>query len=864
MTRVNLLNFRGPVLIASPEYPGVIGTSVIGDAVRQLGQNLRQQGIRSIVVIPGGCIDTFRGANKVGDLFEASIDGQPVIALASKFKNISPDPATEMEAILEFTHLFWREISEHNFGNISLINAHDWPMGMLFLLKPAKSKGIPKVFTPYSSDRLIHLSPDQIKQWAVSQAFHRGCISGFKAGVWGADLVTMWTNVFMQHLLRDEDGNTYSDFMTDMVGTGNLHKFFVLEHGGHAWTPADGTHMTLEYTRRMEQAYLRAMYGEGYEFSLKIGKYGKSEISTLVISLTEKNPEDERAQILFERMKKYHPDITDIRVLPKAVQNYPGEVRSKGYRGNMGGLVQGLKEVCAKYDGKENGRGDVSLVFLNGGDGERGFVCTLNSCNKGELMLGNKTIGAISQDSAHLIAMQLPVGHAHVIAFGCDNYLMPNGEIKVGDHLLNRAKQGIILFGQQVKLKDVHIEQVDYLKDFGIFFVDPVTGQIMCFGEKVKKDGKFDLKWASDQLDKYGGDSCYINTFFFAFRSDVAVAMCEGLDKKSTLDPRKAMHEAYDLDISNHFTSALFATKEEWTVRFDKEKKGSSKGFAFDDWMYLWEYAQNVKKVAGDKPELVIGGANVGDGKETWSDIGTIAEHYYKTRAILSDNSSIRNVSRQAMGLVTNTNVYRSVVGSVELPKEGECFISRSVFRKGAKIGKNVIIIDSIFDKYVDIPDNTIIVGSRLYHVKFASHTSAEKFIYHVQQDPSEELVVKDNCAYSTIYLINGKKMTGVFPIPLTGKEDSPNKDEKDAYLGHYIKDGKMVEQPIAGLEKITDDKLLERLKAVNPDDQDPDLSRPSVKHIKRLNSLNKTDEVQKELLEDIEEVIPPEEPKHI
>ncbi|HTY13864.1 MAG TPA: hypothetical protein VMD02_06730, partial [Candidatus Omnitrophota bacterium] len=359
--------------------------------------------------------------------------------------------------------------------------------------------------------------------------------------------------------------------------------------------------------------------------------------------------------------------------------------------------------------------------------------------------------------------------------------------------------------------------------------------------------GNFDLEFAHRLLGNFGGDSVYKNTFFFAFRRDVAEAWAKGYDRPSALDGRP-LHETYDLDFSNHFTAAcLTSTKEQWMATY--ADKG--KGFAKSDWEFLWDHAQDIKKMADG-----LGGADIGSGDETWSDIGTIGEYFSRLKGILSPDAQIRRKSREMMGIPGAKAVHRAAVDDVTFTGESH-YIGRSVFKRGGKIGNNVIVIGSIFESYVDIPDNTIIIGSRIHHVNFDQNSKSPKLIYFVNQDSEEaSLTIQGNTAYSSIYLMNGQTLLGGFPIPLTGKETKRNqgtgRSAIEPYLNHYAMDGKMVEQSISGIGAITDSSLIAQLVHLGtPADS---AAKPSVKNLKRVNSLSRSDKAAEGLKREIEE----------
>lgn len=839
MPRINLINYPGKVILAAMEMAGVRGKSRAAHMVRDTADFLQKRGVQATVVLPSSGVENFN-AQSLGSAHLGRVDRIEVLAVDSQLTTLYPEGPLALSQIRSWANNVWEVIAHGKLGRVGLLHGIDHPAGILLWEQSEGLAGIRTVFMPMDPVRFDQVMPIQsegeFRRFGdpMRGSFHQGGISGFKAGVLASSVVTLW-DVAQLNELRDPQKTTYAGFIKYLAER-ESGKFHIL---GRGWTPDSESSIPRSYITEIISVYLKALYGTGHEFSVNVGGIPLKDIDVALVSTAEKNPEDLRSPILLQRMKDAHPEIGLIDTAIRYVARYPRPVE-QGFRGNMGGVVQMLKEIVENpMFLSQNPQGNF-FAFLNGGDGERGFVTTLNSCVKGELVLGERSIGAMSFDSAAMVARQLPSGDkGWVVIFGCDNFMVPNGPIVIGDHLLSETKQGLVMLGLQERVMGNSLDRINYLKDLGIFFIDPKTGNILSFREKMQDANQnFDLSTATEMLNLHGGQNVYKNTFFFAMRADVAAVFYRGLCRPSSLDG-KPLHETYDLDYSLHFTTpALMENKADWMALY--EKKG--KGFARSDWEYLFEHAHRVKELAGG-----IGGADIGSGEQTWSDIGTIGEYYSRLSQILDDNETTRRVARKMMGVPESISETRSYLDNVNL-NNGNHYISHTVFKKGGKVGSHVIIIDSLFEEYVEIPDNTIILGSQIYRIKFKPEDRSPKLLYGLSQNSHEaEFVIESNCAHSSIFLLNGQRVAGIFPINLTGKEirrsSSPGKSERDRddQLHYYVLDGKMTAQGIFGIGEIVDGWLIDRL--LNFGTDPGSVEEPSVKNIKRINSLTETND---------------------
>ncbi|MCU0640703.1 MAG: hypothetical protein MUC35_01295 [Candidatus Margulisbacteria bacterium] len=857
--KLNLINNKGPLVHVAREYGNAARHGYLSQLVRRVVERQRHEsGLDVRVVIPfsaGLDLKEIEGLQDKGKYLEGLIDNVPVYVIKdgelgpADHEGIYPPEATALQSYAHFANNFWALVREQVFGHDLLAQMWDHPMGWVCSQRPFDLGRVRTIFTPVEpADYFMSFDQSQIQALSlrsIADMEHFGGrgVSGFMTGLQFADTVTEWYSGFFGDFRREVEQRfpSLASFLVPLMKSG---KFEALA-ASRGWRPKHETDIPKACIDALELAYLHTLFGRSYDFSINVGRLPKTDMGGLLVSITEKNPEDPRAPILADRYRRAQKDLPVIRTSVRYVANYPGQ-HDAGFRGNCGGVVQMLKQL--DHDQALAERQGPILAFLNGGDGERGFVTTLASCVKGELLLGERTIGDLSQDAGALVGRQLPHGgDGWVVIYGCDNFLLPNGEIKLGDHLLSRAEQGVILLGHSEKIAGRRLNEINYLKGLGVFFIDARSGEIVSFVEKMtdpKNKNDFDLPRAQAMLTQHGGESIYKNTFFFAMRRDVAQAWYRGYEQASELTGQP-LHETYDLDFSLHFTTAAMTpNKEDWMTLF----KTKGKGFAHGDWERLWDHAHRIKQMAGG-----IGGADIGSGDETWSDIGTIEAFHDRLARLLDRNDDIRSVSRRALGVPEFEAEFQSLTAKVEFANDSH-LILRSVFKNGGRIGNNVIVIGSVFEEFADIPDNTYVIGSHVYRLNFKPDDRSPRLIYALHQEATDHpLTVEGNSAHSTTHLISGQKMHGIFPIYLSGKESANGPDGmpiKDQFTGHYLLNGKLTNQPILGMTGISDANLQRRLIDLGTDPET--VARPSVKNIKRLTSLSQSDSVARALAKEI------------
>ncbi|HTY13369.1 MAG TPA: hypothetical protein VMD02_04185, partial [Candidatus Omnitrophota bacterium] len=426
--RTNPINYNGRILITGMELGGVRGKGIAGKATLEMANFLSQRGIQCTVVIPSSMAEPFN-ARSFGNYHVGTVGQVNVVALDSSLTTIYPE---NLSSARNFTREFWKYAVGQGNG-FSLVHGLDWPSGITLWEHPEELPALRTVFSPFNPlkyDRIlaVHNQGEGARFGDhIHGSFHHNGISGFKAGVLSADVVTFWSRAQLAGI-SDPAISHYGLFMQHGMST-NPDKFKVFEQDGNPWTPEDLTSLPWRYVSRLQAFYLEALFGSGHDYSLNLASARplSTDINGLNISTTEKHVGEKRGNILKRRMEQAYPGL-NIHIHPRFVAKYQDSSVYQGYRGNVGGIIQMLQAISKDPDPE-----GTHLAFLNGGDGERGFVTTLNSCVKGELVLGEKSIGEISQLSAAMVARQLPAKHGWVVIFGCDNFMIPNGPIRIGD-----------------------------------------------------------------------------------------------------------------------------------------------------------------------------------------------------------------------------------------------------------------------------------------------------------------------------------------------------------------------------------------------------------------------------------------------
>ena len=824
---ISFIKGKGSIIHLSNVYNGLIKNDPqmgkFGNTISRIASVQAGKGLNVKVVVPKVRNIDLEGFTQVNEnLLTKAINNVDVCVVGKEFSKPYPQGEHSIDEYEDFAKGFIEILKKGTFGKVSVVHAHDYGMGMVFPY--IEGEDIIKVFTvydPINFDHIFKLKPshpglyhDPFQGYA-----HNGGLSGLKAGIWTADITTMWDEGYLNQLTEK---TTYKGFLKHID---NINPFYRMRT---SWRPWDDSEIPESAIESFSRGYLQSLYGKGHKFSINLFREPLCPDKVLV-SVTERIQEQDDRGAMVENSLKEASEEKSLNV--EVVRR--GQ-KVKAYGDNVGGLVQMFEAIFSKGDSGYNKKGTY-YALLTGGVGERLMnICMAAGGIKGEVLLGRSTLNQIAIKQAKIIAQQLKDGgEGFVVMFGNDNVIIPNGPIVTGDHLLSAATQKLILFAQPEQVMNIPPEKnIDYLKGLGIMLADPKTGELLEFHEKLaKRDNTgdhFDIDFIKARLEKSEATSVYKNSFYMAMSLDVAELFYKLYSEKTHKDATKKFHEVYAIDWSSRFVEAAISTQQAWMDRYDT-KEEIQKIYDRGDWEYLWKAAQEVKAKAGG-----IGVADIGQ-EAKWYDVGTIKElHRLYTLLVDNSNPEQRDLFREIMKLPLDKTIDNSYVAGVDIKNMENVLISNSVFEKGGSVGRNCVIIDSYFHEYTEIPSNTVVVGSNLYTIDNEQHKSQtkSKLIYCVHKN--DRFWFNNEVAVASVFFHDGTVKAGEFPIELTGKErvlDAEGQPVKDSILKHYNLDGKIKAQPIKGIAL-------------------------SVSGVKYLYSATKAKQVYRDLLDQIQKFI--------
>lgn len=705
------------------------------------------------------------------------IDGMPVYVI--KPPSSSDGGKTGRDGYEFFSKSFWTLMGDPRFfKRVAIVHGHDMIAGPLFALVPESLKGVSTVFTPYRVHRV---------SWET------------QLGLSLANTVAVWTQGDWKAIQKKRH-----DRLLKMIENN-----VALRLMSASSLTLRQTRMSRRLYRELEanlcEAYLRALYSYGYEFSANV-QNNPYRPSAALINVTERqSPEMGWMRAVIERDLSRTSKWGDIIVVKKG-----RPIGVEGFRGDLGGILQLLGRTLEL--GKEEGR--AYLGILSGGRASRLSVVSLAAGGvKGQVRFIDQSLNELTMKQASVLMQQLPdYGRGWTMLTSCDNILVPYGPAMVGNSFLGGAKQKIILFTRKIRIRGAHRSDVNYLKNLATILTDTKTGSLkeLYLRKKDPYDDEYDLEFILSRLNKLGGDYAYKGFLYVAVTNDIAELMKRLYCAPSKKDGRP-MHETYELGFDSHVMDAMTCRKEEWMERYSlrnvEEGEQVVEKYNIDDWDYIWEAAQQVKNAAGG-----IGIAALDEGT-VWADVGTLKE-LVRMQLEAVRGGPVKQPLRRLLGIGQGDDIVDSNVSGVKLPQperignrlENPFIIKHSVFRKGGRVGRNCIIVDSVFEEYADIPDNTIIIGSHIRHTASPrAEDNQDKLIYMYEGSVSEPLKFSGGLAQATLHMIGGKSCNASMPVRIEQDvqrivgDDIHQDYEKDPVLGHYRLDGRMADQTIYG-----------------------------------------------------------------
>jgi hypothetical protein len=821
----SLINRRGGIFHLCNEYSGVTkhpgsmqSVQHLGSRLKQIAERQREMGLNVRVVLPKTAEMDLKGFDKNEGYWLKMIHDVPVYVLNVEFSGLYPTGASATDEYENFAKGFMGMLAQKDFGKIAIVHAHDYGMG-LTLHSMGKIEEVSKIFTiydPINFDTTFPLKEEhpEIFHDPFNGFNHEGKISGLKAGVWGAAATTIWSRGYFEDLCK----GTYGSFLKSIEQ--NRDPFFALSEN---WKPSGQDDIPPQIIDAFSCAYLRALFGKGHQFSVNLmDEPVKDQVDRLVFQIHERRPNiDPRGPIVEKDLANTFlgkiKDVTAVRRISEIPAVSEGLVSkdfivqnniSMAHLDNIGGIQQ-IFDVLFGEKYEEKG---LYYALLNGGVGERLMnICMAAGGIKGEVRFGHTNLSKIVIEQASMVANQLPDGgKGFVVMFGNDNLMLPYGPMKVGDHLLGNATQQMFLFAKPERIKHADKDKLrgSSLKELGTLIADPKSGDLKECYEKKIKDGQFDVDFIEERLDVYGAENCHVNTFYMTMSVKAAKKFHELFSQK-TRKNGKPFTSTYQLNWAPIFVEGSVVGKDEWMKRYDNSKflyNGKPVGEVFDrkDWESLWDFANILKKKFGP-----IGVVDIGQ-KAIWSDVGLVKQLSSLYFDLVSAESDDKIMVRRIANLPIHANIAASSMKDVKVADEGDVLVNHSVFKKGGSIGKHCVVIDCLFEEYIEIPNNTIMIGSHIYkwdnnppNGSIRPQQNADKFIYCVHKKPEcKPFWFKNYTAVSSMIIHDGSISTGEFPLELTGQEKVPKDPphEKEQILGYYVKDGAMKKQTIRGM----------------------------------------------------------------
>jgi hypothetical protein len=405
-----------------------------------------------------------------------------------------------------------------------------------------------------------------------------------------------------------------------------------------------------------------------------------------------------------------------------------------------------------------------NIVIMDGSPSVTNLGIMLAEGVKGQIQVLGRRLADQCAATIPAFHWQLPnEGLGWTFVVGNNNILITE-RVMTGRRPLNESKFGIQMFGVPVSIagKSAYSPEVKELTSYGIMIADPITGELIEFRQKP----------STYEVITNIQDVCYKNTYLFAVKDNIRKLMVKlyGAVKESEGKPLFDKN----LDWVRHIISPMQMSREDWAAMYGKTPE--DKMFSENEWHDLWLIAQTIKEASGG-----IGVANVGS--KVLSFDTRMNEQFYElhdkvTRIGTPQELLLNKVLRKFFSLITvedNDDVINAEVEGVRLPEtKGTYLVYESVFKKGGIVGDNCVIIGSQFDEYVEIPNGTIIVGSKLGAISKQNPNAIGSVLYNYSA--SGPFSFQPGKVYASLYLKDGSKVDVEHPLnidPLIAQEQN-------------------------------------------------------------------------------------------
>eukprot|EP01088_Endostelium_zonatum_P015959 TRINITY_DN4113_c0_g1_i1.p1 TRINITY_DN4113_c0_g1~~TRINITY_DN4113_c0_g1_i1.p1 ORF type:complete len:601 (-),score=113.43 TRINITY_DN4113_c0_g1_i1:41-1843(-) len=489
----------------------------------------------------------------------------------------------------------------------------------------------------------------------------------------------------------------------------------------------------------------------------------------------------------------------------------PGDVNGSG-----AGIINTLS--ACKFESST-----PSICLLTAGLGSRlwgvsvalGFVKGLTNC------IGSQTVLEQTVNQSLLILSQAPKrGEGLVIVSGTDNVYLPTQFLGAGSNKhfseFTGPDRHIFFFSKRVPVLDDNNKPLSQtllvaLSQLGVMLTKGNDSRPSLFLEKIPP------KEIVEVLLKNNQKSIYFNAFTFAFSKECSKRLVELYGHYRLSNGKKLTEvtekEGVEFDWSTHFIEPLIAeAKSDWMNRYNTSEKQRKMFPNVKDWEMLFEVAQKIKKEFGGPTVIDMG-----------------AEAYYVDTGLASDMKQFYEIM---LGQTPLEAELKPKLGRyfglspAELRQYtqggGQSFVCRSTFKKpGSTFGKRVVIINSVFEERVDIPDGVVIVDSHIISSKIQVVPEARQGVQDgnnnimlysfIQQNPrfkaeTEVLNLLPNTVYFSYFWKNPKEggkleiKSGLFPINVNPKDKGEVKGSGLVASYYNRETGKtFIERPLYG-----------------------------------------------------------------
>lgn len=432
-----------------------------------------------------------------------------------------------------------------------------------------------------------------------------------------------------------------------------------------------------------------------------------------------------------------------------------------------------------------NKESQKTLALLAAGEGSRLWgVSASNGFVKALTKLFSSTLFEQTVDQCIYLFSQAPnEGKDMTIIAGTDNILLPSQNLQTIDgRKFKDVKNGnLFFFSKEVKVLDdsdniIDINVLPFLEQLGIMIVDSETSFPIEFMEKVKKN------IILDTLKRNNKKSVFFNAFIFSCTSLACKTLWEIYSQPLIDNSSILYYECKDFDWSSHIIEPLAIlgsnkSKEEkineWKTRWnDKQKKIFSNE---SDWLNLLLFAERFISICGHPVVINLGSDAI------WYDTGMCKDVYQLHQDVVCNDMEKRNITRKLLSGIPKDH-FNPTIDNLSISSDS--LVVNSTFKNGGVVGNKCVIVDCFFEENVNIPDGSVIIGSKFCRLSFVDSISCVLiYCYKGNAEDNGNLLIEHNnsvyCSFNTLNDI----INCCFPLDVVPKDKS-----QCEYFNHYHK----------------------------------------------------------------------------